>query len=279
MPPIDPQRQQANQPRLTLGRTVFEAAVDRQIAKGENLLDRPPVEDETQLTQLRQDFETWDEFNSDLLRAHFSTERIANEYKIVLWQSGGRTPREKSEYVRSDIAEQNRKLKSIRERSELFQEVPAKGVTSAAQQIGTPHPDKRIFIGHGHSGAWRELKDFITDRLRLEFEEFNRVPVAGVSTKERLIAMLDNSSMAFLICTAEDDRADGTQHARENVVHECGLFQGRLGFTRAIVLLEDECTAFSNIDGLGQIRFPKGNIKASFEEVRQVLEREGLISQ
>jgi predicted nucleotide-binding protein len=59
-----------------------------------------------------------------------------------------------------------------------------------------------------------------------------------------------------------------------NVVHEAGLFQGRLGFSRAIILLEDGCKEFSNINGLGQIRFPKGNIKATFEEIRQVLERE-----
>ncbi len=62
-----------------------------------------------------------------------------------------------------------------------------------------------------------------------------------------------------------------------NVVHEAGLFQGRLGFTRAILLLEDGCEEFSNVQGLGQIRFPRGNIRAAFEEVRQVLEREGIL--
>jgi predicted nucleotide-binding protein len=51
------------------------------------------------------------------------------------------------------------------------------------------------------------------------------------------------------------------------VVHEAGLFQGRLGFTKAIVLLEDGCEEFSNIQGLEHIHFPKGNISASFEEV------------
>ena len=76
--------------------------------------------------------------------------------------------------------------------------------------------------------------------------------------------------------TAEDERADGALQARMNVVHEAGLFQGRLGFGSAIVMLEEGCESFSNIEGLGQIRFPKGNISASFEEVRRVLEREGL---
>jgi len=62
-----------------------------------------------------------------------------------------------------------------------------------------------------------------------------------------------------------------------NVIHEVGLFQGRLGFERAIVLLEEGCEEFSNIQGLGQIRFPKNNISAIFESVREVLEREKII--
>ena len=62
-----------------------------------------------------------------------------------------------------------------------------------------------------------------------------------------------------------------------NVVHEAGMFQGRLGFTKAILLLEDGCKEFTNIQGLGQIRFPKGQVCSTFEELRRVLEREGLI--
>lgn len=134
-----------------------------------------------------------------------------------------------------------------------------------------------VFIGHGRSTAWRELKDFVHDRLRLPWDEFNRVPVAGVTNIGRLAEMLDAAAIAFLVMTAEDEQKDGTLRARENVVHEAGLFQGRLGFTRAIIVLEEGCQEFSNIQGLGQIRFPTGRISAAFEDVRQVLEREGII--
>jgi predicted nucleotide-binding protein len=136
---------------------------------------------------------------------------------------------------------------------------------------------ERVFIGHGRSQTWLGLKDFLQDRLKLEWEEFNRQPTAGMSTIQRLRDMLDASVFAFLVLTAEDEHADGSQHARENVVHEVGLFQGRLGFHRAIVLLEEGCAEFSNIYGLTQIRFPQGNIGASFEEIRRVLERENVI--
>jgi predicted nucleotide-binding protein len=82
--------------------------------------------------------------------------------------------------------------------------------------------------------------------------------------------------MAFLLMTAEDEQTDGTFRARMNVIHEAGLFQGRLGFPKAIVVVEEGCDSFSNIEGLGQIRFQKGSIGSCFEEVRKVLEREGL---
>lgn len=142
----------------------------------------------------------------------------------------------------------------------------------AEARIGT-----NVFIGHGRALAWRDLKDFVQDRLKLPWDEFNRVPVAGVTNIARLSEMLDAAAIAFLVMTAEDERADGTRQARMNVIHEAGLFQGRLGFARAIVLLEEGCEEFSNIAGLGQIRFPQGNIAAAFEEIRRVLEREGLV--
>ncbi|WP_446811705.1 TIR domain-containing protein [Methylomonas sp. 2BW1-5-20] len=140
------------------------------------------------------------------------------------------------------------------------------------ERIGT-----NIFIGHGRSPDWRELKDFVSDRLKLPWDEFNRVPVAGVTNITRLAQMLDQACFAFLVMTAEDEQADGNHHARMNVIHEVGLFQGRLGFERAIVLLEDGCEEFSNIQGLGQIRYPRGKVSAIFEDIRAVLERESIV--
>ncbi|WP_411827779.1 TIR domain-containing protein [Luteolibacter sp. AS25] len=142
----------------------------------------------------------------------------------------------------------------------------------SSERIGT-----NIFIGHGQSKAWRDLKDFIQDRLHLPYDEFNRVPVAGFTNIARLSEMLDNAAVAFIVLTAEDEQADGKKHARMNVIHEAGLFQGRLGFEKAILLLEEGCEEFSNVQGLGQIRFPTGDIAAKFEDIRRVLEREGLV--
>ncbi|MDD9979822.1 MAG: nucleotide-binding protein [Gammaproteobacteria bacterium] len=135
-----------------------------------------------------------------------------------------------------------------------------------------------VFIGHGRSPIWRELKNFVEDRLKLPVDEFNRVPVAGVTNIARLSQMMDAAAVALIVMTGEDEQPDGHLRARMNVVHEAGLFQGWLGFSRAIVLLEDDCEEFSNIAGLGQIRFPRGQIRSAFEEIREVFEREGLLN-
>jgi predicted nucleotide-binding protein len=155
----------------------------------------------------------------------------------------------------------------------------ASHIARQEQVMRTRHEvGKKIFIGHGHSLVWRELKDFLQDRLNLAWDEFNRVPVAGVTNVARLSEMLDNAAIALLIMTAEDEQRDGSMRARLNVVHEAGLFQGRLGFTRALILLEEGCESFSNIDGVGQFRFPRGRISAVYEDGRLVLEREGLLA-
>lgn len=164
----------------------------------------------------------------------------------------------------------------VKERTEHLQRI-IECLRPLIEAARTTAGGDKIFIGHGRSLQWLVLKDFIADRLRLPWEEFNRASTAGYTTLERLEEMLGNAAFALLVMTAEEEHTDSTLHARSNVVHEVGLFQGRLGARRAIVLLEEGCSEFSNIVGLVQIRFPKSNIAASFEEIRRVLERESIL--
>ncbi len=201
-------------------------------------------------------------------------ENVLNKQKIEELEKKLKIAQQKAD-EKDNIQKELDKLKKRAEKKEVALKTATENLekrTVIKDRIGT-----NIFIGHGQSPFWRELKDFVSDRMKLPCNEFNSVPVAGVTNITRLAQMLDQASIAFLIMTAEDEQAGGNHHARMNVIHEVGLFQGRLGFERAIVLLEDGCQEFSNIQGLGQIRFPKGNISAIFESVRQVLEREGIV--
>ncbi len=180
--------------------------------------------------------------------------------------------------VLAQVESWNDTIVAIQNLRDCAEQLEAHFARKTMQDNSTSTQGSRVFVGHGHSAVWRELKEFLQDRLGLQVDEYSRVSTAGVTTTTRLQSMLNDAGFAFLIMTGEDEVGDGKLRARENVVHEVGLFQGKLGFEKAIVLLEEGCEEFSNIEGLGQIRFPQGNLGAASEEIRKVLEREGIIS-
>ena len=135
-------------------------------------------------------------------------------------------------------------------------------------------PSPTIFIGHGRSLLWRDLKDHLQDQHGFDVEAYEVGARAGHAIRDILEEMLGKSTFAILVMTGEDETKDDKLMPRMNVAHELGLFQGRLGFKRAIVLLEDGTQEFSNIHGMHQIRFPKGNIKETFGDVLATLRRE-----
>jgi len=99
--------------------------------------------------------------------------------------------------------------------------------------------EKKIFIGHGHDNQWRDLKDHLHEKHNIEVVAYEIGARAGLTVKEVLDEMLTTSSFALLVFTGEDEDAEGEMHARENVIHELGLFQGRLGWRKAVILIED----------------------------------------
>lgn len=137
-----------------------------------------------------------------------------------------------------------------------------------------PPPKPKIFIGHGGADQWRDLKDHLHDHHGYDVIAYETGSRAGHTIRDIIAEMLETSSYAILVMTGEDTMEDGTVRARQNVVHEIGLFQGRLGFTKAVVLKEEGTEEFSNIHGVHQIRYTKGNIKETFGEVLAALKRE-----
>ena len=110
-----------------------------------------------------------------------------------------------------------------------------------------------IFIGHGRSGQWRDLKDHLSDKHEYKIIAYETGARAGHTIRDILDEMLAKSAFAIIVMTAEDELAGGKMQGRPNVIHETGLFQGKLGFSRAIVLLEDGAEEFSNLYGIQQI--------------------------
>jgi hypothetical protein len=134
-----------------------------------------------------------------------------------------------------------------------------------------------VFIGHGRSPLWARLQVFLQNELKLTTLNYETESRVGDSIVPILEKMLDGSGFAVLVLTAEDQTESG-KRARQNVIHEAGLFQGRLGFKKAILLVQDGIEDFSNVAGLQHIPFSGDHIELTFYELQRVLKREGLIS-
>ena len=204
-----------------------------------------------------------------------------NKVRAFLKATGGRRVISYEQQVKDQRTGKQERDRNARRRLSqivLFNEAKRSEGKKGTKGVTVAKAKGPIFIGHGRSLVWESLARLLTERMELPYEEYNRESQAGKTTKERLLELLATCTFAFLILTAEDEQADGTKRARQNVIHEVGLFQGRYGWEQAIVLLEDGCDEFSNITGVGQIRFAKGEVRSAAEDIRLVLEREGYLA-
>jgi hypothetical protein len=128
-------------------------------------------------------------------------------------------------------------------------------------------PSFRVFVGHGNDHQWRILSDELRSQHGYDIEAFEGRPRAGLTIRDVLNDMAQHSAVALLIMTAADEMSNGGVRARQNVVHEVGYFQGRLGWENAIVVAEEGIEMPSNLDGTQQVRFPPGDIGRSVGQV------------
>jgi predicted nucleotide-binding protein len=134
-----------------------------------------------------------------------------------------------------------------------------------------------IFIGHGRSVLWARLQLLLEKDLGIETINYESESRVGDSIIPILEKMLNQVTFAVIVLTAEDETRDGEKRARQNVIHELGLFQGKLDFKRVILLIEEGVEQFTNIAGLQYISFNSNKIEQTFYELQRVLKREGLI--
>lgn len=255
--------------------------LDERIQKGIQLRDNN-INSWDELAVQKKELEKWDAYNAELLRKLFTTETLSDEYNRFYGLASiidvYSTPRlsedikEFKERVQDDI----NRLDSIKERLPLFDESQDMTSSQVQEKQKRLSDDHVVFIGHGRSPLWARVKLFL-EELGIAAMSFESESHAGESIVPILEEMLNQAVFAVLILTAEDATAEGTRRARQNVIHEAGLFQGRLGFTRAILLQQDGLEGFTNVDGLQYIGFSGDRVDQTFYELQRVLKREGLI--
>lgn len=92
-----------------------------------------------------------------------------------------------------------------------------------------------IFIGHGRSKLWARLQVYLQDELNIKTLSYETESHTSETITNILDNFLNKASYAILILTTEDETSEGKIRARQNVIHEAGLFQGRLGFNKVVL--------------------------------------------
>ncbi len=223
------------------------------------------------LADERWDHATEEEFYSDIIKEGAT-------YRYRLGSRGGRdlVLAQEREHLHADVSAPTRA--DVEAVFLVIERVAA--LTRRTDDAPTDPPAKQedvlptVFIGHGSDAQWRDLKDHLHEKHHYEVSAYEIGARAGHAIRDVLEELMGVSTMAFLVMTGDDETSDGGLRARQNVIHEIGLCQGRLGFTRAIVLLEEGVEEFSNMHGIQQIRFGKGAIRETFGDVVATIRRE-----
>jgi sugar/nucleoside kinase (ribokinase family) len=128
-----------------------------------------------------------------------------------------------------------------------------------------------IFIAHGRDPQWLAVKEFIDIECRLPTLAFNSGAWSGKAVTEALSRYLEQCSYAVCVLTIEDTRGGNREWARQNVIHEVGLFQGRYGMHRVVLLVEEGCGFVPIAPAEQVVHFPRGAIESTFWRVRRAI--------
>jgi HAD superfamily hydrolase (TIGR01509 family) len=130
----------------------------------------------------------------------------------------------------------------------------------------------KVFISHGlNVGLKLKLRTFIKDRMGFEPVILAEKPDLGLTVIEKLERYGRDCDFALILLT-NDDHAGGGMRARQNVIHELGVFHGILGRDRVLLLKQAGVELFSNISGLIYKEFEGESIESVFEDIRHALE-------
>ena len=137
---------------------------------------------------------------------------------------------------------------------------------------------ENVFIIHGRDEAkWRELKDILKSELKLNPIVLQEQPNTGCQTLiEKFEHYAQTCSYAIAVFTPDDEVTsvgDTYLQARPNVIYELGWFCGRLGRSRAMLLLKEKegISLFSDFGGIIQKRFSQNISEKAFEIKRDLI--------
>lgn len=243
---------------LAVPRTDAAARIAERVEKGRALLTRE-FQTVQELEEARAEHSKWSAFNFELLKRLFTSTEPADEYVRFYGASFpmNPTPQQRGQLFREDVSDGVRRLESILERLELYQE-PASPAAPTPDRNIARGPKSRVFIVHGHDDAAKEAVARFVERLRLDPIILHEKPTAGRTIMEKLehYGVVDFAVVLLTpddIGAAKSDSASLRPRARQNVVLELGFFIGLLGRAHVCALHKGGLELPTDFVGVGYV--------------------------
>lgn len=277
---------------LIRDRDIFREELGERLQQGEEMLGRE-IKQVDELESLKNDYYSWNDYNSELLKAAFNNPK--NEYKYrydnstqmlgLMDYAQGRYDPNNPVYqlkdARRDIEAKTNNLRNLLEKVELIPSSADESESSTTNENLDKHK-RNIFIIHGHDEtSLKELKDIIQDDFNLTPFILQKLPNIGSPTIiEKFEFYAKQCSMAIALFTPDDIiEKDGVQYlqARPNVIYELGWFSAKLTRQNVILILKEGTDVFSDFQGILQLRF-KTNISEIYRELMLEFKAKGLLN-
>lgn len=241
--------------RLRVSKAYLDEQLDNQVKAGGKLLIKPVPTPEA-LHGLRDGYYSWDEFNRTLIKRAFTTEEEYSDYAGISFGHIADDPNEQYRDLLDDIKSAMRRLTSLRDRLQLYDDPATTEDPRSGTQTSHPSAEPAIFLVHGRDeGAKHGVTRFVESITGLEPIILAEQANLGQTVIEKFEKHASQVSYAIVLLTGDDEgRLKGTRsmkaRARQNVILELGWFAGKLGRQKVAMLYETGVELPSDIVGI-----------------------------
>lgn len=250
--------------KLTVGKDFFRQQLEQRIALGDELLKRP-IQTYDQLDKAREDYYSWNDYNSEILKQSFNNE--FNEYKDSYDSANfspiifSGQPRDEVKDFREDVDGKIGSLKKLIAKIDLLK-TDVLDHSIPIDQPKSEQPSQNVFIVHGHNN---EIKIDVARTI----EKLGLIPIIlheQANEGKTIIEKFEtNANVGFAIVLLTDDDLGKAKNddnlskrARQNVIMELGYFIGKLGRNKVCPLYIKGVELPSDFSGVLYIEIDSG---------------------
>ena len=247
---------------LIFSKELFCQHITKQIDKAKELINYK-ILDIQSYNQFKEEFDTWDDYNQELLKRAFEAEK--NEYisKYSSIDCGSTRIRIENLLLPNNKKASYNKMKFL---ERLYNKIDLIPCNSFSEQIKLKPTisSNQIFIVHGHDDSAQLAVARFIEKLKLEPIILHEQPNGGRTIIEK-IETFSNVKFGIVLYTpcdlgaVKDQKNNLQPRARQNVIFEHGYLTGKLGRENVCALVKGNIETPNDISGVVYIAMDDKN--------------------